>query len=1096
MTVVDNDETTAPTVTSGSSGYYSNAAANTALTGPVSPGADIYTKVTFSENLRHHATLGFEETPQISYKIGSAAAVQYDIVNYSTGTLGIEECRPNHATNRNVYICRYRAAAGDAGNFDFRVGTNTEDLAGNRLAAAYTHLTKLVIDNTAPTRSSATVDRNQLVLTYNENLDTSSVPAASSFSLNTGQPSVSSVAISGKTATLTLASNVADDATVTLSYTAPATNKLQDAAGNPAANFSAISVTNNTDTVVPTVTLAPANSAKVTGKAKLTLTFSEPVYSDNTGTAFTDTTAAGVVTLKAGSSNADDIAFTASMETTGTDANKVISISPVDSSDNVIDLASGNVYLAISNAFYDAAGNQGAAANVTFTVDATAPAVSTTTNPSVAGKTLTITFDEALDTTKVPDKSAFSVTATGSPTVTAVAVSGSTVTLTLSKPVLASTDDDDQVTVDYTAPNSNALQDALGNKVASFTGEEVDNDTDTTAPTVTVSPADGTVSNASTVTLTFSEAVYSDTANTAFDATSAAALVTMEDSSGTAINFTAAVTTSGTNANKIITLTPSTWSDGEVDVDVAATYYDADGNAGSSSEVSFEVDRTAPTVSSAKVGGSILLLTMSEALDSASVPAGSRFTLTVSGGGTAPTVSSLTLSSNTVRLTLSAAVTSAQTVTLAYSAPDTNPLKDPAGNLLANISSQAVTNNTGVSPTVSFSHEDGKAYSSNSASVVITFSTLVYSNNSLTPFTTGTAAGIVTLKENNSSGDSITFSVSSVGVDSSKTKTTFTITTNEGGTGLFADGTKFVSVSNAFYNDTGTQGTAANATFDIDTAAPSVTAAQSGFFGEAATTNAVTGVLKPGDDVYMRVVFDEVMRRAAGTGSSRQPALRYWTKAPSDTDYTYGNFKNVASSATLNDGECKPMAAITGYPAGTRFVCRYTVPTGNDGDFGYSATTDSKDRAGNALAATFTSTKKLTRDGVAPTVTSAAYYSDAAASTSLAGTVKGGSDVYTKVTFSENVGHTASTGASARPEINYKIGSGSDVQYDIVANTATLASGECKPTSAAPAKRLSLPLHGGRQRQRHPRLRSGHRHHGRTGQRAGRGLDADHHPDA
>ena len=908
------------------------------------------------------------------------------------------------------------------------------------------------MDTAAPTRSSATVDRNQLVLTYNENLDTGSVPAASSFALNTGQPSVSSVAISGKTATLTLASNVADDATVTLSYTAPATNKLQDAAGNPAANFSAISVTNSTDTVVPTVTFTPAASATVSGKAKLTLTFSEPVYSDNTGTAFTDTTAAGVVTLKAGSSNAADIAFTASMETTGTDANKVISISPVDGSDNVIDLASGNVYLAISNGFYDATGNQGAAANVTFTVDATAPAVSTTTNPSVAGKALTITFDEALDTSKVPDKSAFSVTATGSPTVTAVAVSGSTVTLTLSKPVVASTDDDDQVTVDYTAPNSNALQDAVGNKVASFTGEEVDNDTDTTAPTVTVSPADGTVSNASTVTLTFSEAVYSDTANTAFDATSAAALVTMEDSSGTAINFTAAVTTSGTNANKVITLTPSTWSDGEVDVDVAATYYDADGNAGTSSEVSFEVDRTAPTVSSAKIGGDILLVTMSETLDSDSVPAGSRFTLTVSGGGTAPTVSSITVSTNTVRLKLSAAVTSAQTVTLAYSAPDTNPLKDPAGNLLADISSQAVTNNTGVGPTAAFVPEDGKAYTSNSTGVVITFSTLVYSDKSLTAFTTATAAGIVTLKENNSSGDSITFSVSSVGTDSSKTKTTFTLTTNEGGTGLFADGTKFVSVSNAYYNDTGNQGTAANATFDIDTAAPSVTAAQSGFFGEAATTNAVAGVLKPGDDVYMRVVFNEVMRQVTGTGSSRQPALRYWTKAPSDTNYTYGNFKNVASSATLNDGECKPMAAITNYPAGTRFVCRYTVPTGNDGDFGYSASTDSKDRAGNALAATFTSTKKLTRDGVAPTVSSAAYYSDANASTSLSGTVKGGSDVYTKVTFSENVGHTAGNGASARPEINYKVGSGSDVQYHIVASTATLASGDCQPTSAAPAK--------------------------------------------
>ena len=91
---------------------------------------------------------------------------------------------------------------------------------------------------------------------------------ASSFSLNTGQPSVSSVAIAGMTATLTLASNVADGSTVTLSYTAPSTNKLQDAAGNPAANFSAISVPNSTDTVAPTVTFTPANERHRDGQGE------------------------------------------------------------------------------------------------------------------------------------------------------------------------------------------------------------------------------------------------------------------------------------------------------------------------------------------------------------------------------------------------------------------------------------------------------------------------------------------------------------------------------------------------------------------------------------------------------------------------------------------------------------------------------------------------------------------------------------------------------------------------------------------------------------------------------------------------------------
>ena len=200
---------------------------------------------------------------------------------------------------------------------------------------------------------------------------------------------------------------------------------------------------------------------------------------------------------------------------------------------------------------------------------------------------------------------------------------------------------------------------------------------------------------------------------------------------------------------------------------------------------------------------------MSEALDSASVPAGSRFTLTVTGGGTgADGFVDNAVFEHGAADAVRGRDECANGHLGVLGARHQFHSRTPPATCSPTSAARRVTNNTGVSPTVSFSHEDGKAYSSNSASVVITFSTLVYSNNSLTAFTTGTAAGIVTLKEDNSSGDSITFSVSSVGVDSSKTKTTFTITTNEGGTGLFADGTKFVSVSNAFYNDTGNQGTA------------------------------------------------------------------------------------------------------------------------------------------------------------------------------------------------------------------------------------------------------------------------------------------------
>ena len=93
------------------------------------------------------------------------------------------------------------------------------------------------------------------------------------------------------------------------------------------------------------------------------------------------------------------------------------------------------------------------------------------------GATLTITFNEALDTGGVPDKSAFSVTVSGSSQgIDTVAVSGSGVTLTLVTAVTAG----DAVTVDYTAPTGESaarLQDLAGNAAASFRGLDAGNDT-------------------------------------------------------------------------------------------------------------------------------------------------------------------------------------------------------------------------------------------------------------------------------------------------------------------------------------------------------------------------------------------------------------------------------------------------------------------------------------------------------------------------------------------------------------------------------------------------------------------------------------------
>ena len=137
-----------PTVTSGSTGYYGDAALSSALTGPQKSGADIYTKVTFSEDMGHTASDAETARPEIFHRIGTTDA-QYDILDQD-GTLASGDCKPNHASETDEYVCRYTVGSSDNGAFAVKVGTNSADKASNALAAAYTHATTLTLDTTGP----------------------------------------------------------------------------------------------------------------------------------------------------------------------------------------------------------------------------------------------------------------------------------------------------------------------------------------------------------------------------------------------------------------------------------------------------------------------------------------------------------------------------------------------------------------------------------------------------------------------------------------------------------------------------------------------------------------------------------------------------------------------------------------------------------------------------------------------------------------------------------------------------------------------------------------------------------------------------------
>ena len=130
-------------------------------------------------------------------------------------------------------------------------------------------------DSIPPTLLAANVDGTSLKLIYSEALDANSVPAASAYSVvvDSGTAAApSSVAVSGAKVTLTLSTGAANGNTVTVTYTKPSTNPLQDLAGNDAAALTDEVVVNYTDTTnhLPVFPTAPTTRSVAENTAPMT----------------------------------------------------------------------------------------------------------------------------------------------------------------------------------------------------------------------------------------------------------------------------------------------------------------------------------------------------------------------------------------------------------------------------------------------------------------------------------------------------------------------------------------------------------------------------------------------------------------------------------------------------------------------------------------------------------------------------------------------------------------------------------------------------------------------------------------------------------
>ena len=146
-------------------------------------------------------------------------------------------------------------------------GTITQ--TGATTAARLTHAEQASleghrVDAAPPMQVSASVHGMSLVLVYDEPLDPASMPATGAYTVTatvgatTTNPAVSEVSIYGIWVTLTLDAAPAAGATVTLAYAPPASNPVQDEAGNDAPAFSGQKVNgaagNTAATGAPTIT--------------------------------------------------------------------------------------------------------------------------------------------------------------------------------------------------------------------------------------------------------------------------------------------------------------------------------------------------------------------------------------------------------------------------------------------------------------------------------------------------------------------------------------------------------------------------------------------------------------------------------------------------------------------------------------------------------------------------------------------------------------------------------------------------------------------------------------------------------------------------
>lgn len=294
-----------------------------------------------------------------------------------------------------------------------------------------------------------------------------------------------------------------------------------------------------------------------------------------------------------------------------------------------------------------------------------------------------LTFSETLGAW-TPAAAAFAVS--GGKTISLVERSGATITLTVNTAYVYG----DVITVTYTKPGSNALQDAAGNQVDSFGPSAVTNNVVQTVESIKPAASSAAVANASPslVVITMSEPMDSayDPAASAF--TVSGHTVSAVDVTGSVINLTVTPAFVNGEAARSVSYTQPGTNQAR---DVAGNLLDTFASLAITNNVAAAGDTTKPTATAAAVANAtptVVNVTMSEPMDGSFDPAASAFT--VSGH----TVTAVDVVGSAINITVTPAFINGEAArTVSYTPPGTNNARDVAGNTLDAFTNLAITNN-------------------------------------------------------------------------------------------------------------------------------------------------------------------------------------------------------------------------------------------------------------------------------------------------------------------------------------------------------------------------------------------------------------------